>query len=431
MADSTPYRVLARKYRPLTFADLIGQEPMVRTLTNAFAQNRIHQAYIFTGVRGVGKTTTARILARAFNYENMDGTGGPTIDLSVPGRHCQAIIDGRHPDVVEMDAASNTGIDNIRDVIESAQYRPISARYKVLFIIDEVHMLSKQAFNGLLKTLEEPPPHVKVPVRDHGNRKVLVTVLSPASASICAGWRPPRWSAISPASARRRMSRWRRRRCASSPAPRKARCATAFRCLIRRFAHGAGGAPVSAEDIRGMLGLADRTRVLDLFELVMKGDVPAALALLKDQYDGGADPAVLIADLAETVHMVTRLKLAPDSAKDDGLSESERSRGLAFSRDLPIRVLTRAWQLLLKGIKEVQEAERPIRRRKCCWCAWPMPPICRRRMRRSSCCSPAPWAMMGAGPCRRARAVAAARPWRWVRIGQSSPVPIDAVARAG
>ncbi len=358
MESQTPYRVLARKYRPQLFDDLIGQEPMVRTLSNAFAQNRIHQAYIFTGVRGVGKTTTARILARAFNYEREDGTGGPTIDLVVPGKHCQAIIEGRHPDVIEMDAASNTGIDNIRDVIESAQYRPIAARTKV-YIIDEVHMLSKSAFNGLLKTLEEPPPHVKFLFATTEIRKVPVTVLSRCQrfdlrrvemnvlvahlSGICA-----KEGVTIDEEALRLIAR------ASEGSVRDS-----LSLLDQAIAHGSGAAAIGEDDIRAMLGLADRSRVLDLFEAAMRGDMPGALGLLKTQYDDGADPAILIADLAEVVHMVTRLKLTPESARDDGLSESERKRGAAFAADLPIRVLTRAWQLLLKGLNEVQQAERP------------------------------------------------------------------------
>ena len=353
-----PYRVLARKYRPETFADLIGQEAMVRTLSNAFAKNRIHQAYIFTGVRGVGKTTTARILARAFNYEREDGTGGPTVDLSVPGRHCQSIIEGHHPDILEMDAASNTGIDDIRDIIESAQYRPISARTKV-FIIDEVHMLSKNAFNGLLKTLEEPPPHVKFLFATTEIRKVPVTVLSRCQrfdlrrveanvlvqhlTSIAAKENAP-----VDEDALRLIAR------AAEGSVRDA-----LSLLDQAIAHGGDAPSVTADDVRAMLGLADRARVIDLFEALMKGDMPSALALFKAQYDDGADPATLIADLAEYVHVVTRLKLTPQADRDQGLSETELTRGKVFAGDLPIRILTRAWQILLKGLAEVQAAERP------------------------------------------------------------------------
>jgi DNA polymerase III subunit gamma/tau len=359
MDSATPYRVLARKYRPQTFDDLIGQEPMVRTLSNAFAKNRIHQAYIFTGVRGVGKTTTARILARAFNYEKEDGTGGPTIDLSIPGRHCQSIIDGRHPDVVEMDAASNTGIDDIREIIESAQYRPLSARNKV-FIIDEVHMLSKSAFNGLLKTLEEPPPHVKFLFATTEIRKVPVTVLSRCQrfdlrrvelpvltahlAKICA-----KESVEVEEEALRIIGR------ASEGSVRDS-----LSLLDQAIAHGAGETmKVEADGVRQMLGLADRTRIIDLFEALMKGDMPLSLGRFKGLYDDGADPLTVITDLAEYVHNVTRIKLTPDAAKDESLSESERQRGAGFARDLPIRVLTRAWQILLKGVQEVQGSERP------------------------------------------------------------------------
>ncbi len=328
---------------------------------------------------GVGKTTTARILARAFNYEREDGTGGPTIDLSVPGKHCQSIIEGRHPDVIEMDAASNTGIDDIREVIESAQYRPISARTKV-FIIDEVHMLSKSAFNGLLKTLEEPPPHVKFLFATTEIRKVPVTVLSrcqrfdpqahrcrvlvPYLAGICV----KEGVVAIEDEALRLIAR------AGEGSARDS-----LSLLDQAIAHGSsGGATINAEDVRSMLGLADRSRVLDLFETVMKGDAPAALGQFRAQYDDGAEPTQIIADLAEVVHLTTRLKLTPGENRDETLSEAERKRGAAFAADLPIRVLTRAWQLLLKAWRKFQQAERPCRPPKWCWSALPMLPICRR-----------------------------------------------------
>ena len=352
-----PYRVLARKYRPQTFDDLIGQQAMVRTLGNAFAVDRVHQAYIFTGVRGVGKTTTARILARAFNYEREDGTGGPTIDLKVPGRHCQAIIEGRHVDVIEMDAASHTGIGDIREIIESVRYKPAYARNKV-YIIDEVHMLSTAAFNGLLKTLEEPPPHVKFLFATTEIRKVPITVLSRCQrfdlrridaamlvahlAKICAlehvSIEPEALGIIARAA--------------------EGSVRDALSLLDQAIAHGAGA--VSADTIRAMLGLADRGRVIDLFEHLMRGDIAAALAELRAQYDAGADPGVIVADLAEYIHIVTRLKLVPDAGKDPAMTEVERVRGAAFAQDLPIRVLTRAWQILLKGLAEVQSAPRPV-----------------------------------------------------------------------
>ena len=364
MADSSgnatngAYRVLARKYRPQTFDDLIGQEPMVRTLSNAFTAGRIHQAYIFTGVRGVGKTTTARILARGLNYEPMEGGGQPTVMMPGLGRHCQEIIDSRHVDVIEMDAASNTGINDVREIIESARYRPVSARYKV-YSIDEVHMLSTQAFNGLLKTLEEPPEHVKFLFATTEIRKVPITVLSRCIrfdlrrieagvlinhlAGICAKEGVDVTQEALAVIAR-----------ASEGSVRDS-----LSLLDQAIAHG-GGATIAAEEIRAMLGLADRSRIIDLFEAVMKGDMERALTELKDQYDGGADPGVILTDLADYVHFVTRIKLVPSAVRDPSVTEAERVRGEGFAQSLPMSVLTRAWQILLKGLQEVNGAARGL-----------------------------------------------------------------------
>ncbi len=357
-APDGAYRVLARKYRPQTFDDLIGQEPMVRTLSNAFKAGRIHQAYIFTGVRGIGKTTTARILARGLNYEPEEGGGGPTVDMPVLGRHCQEIIDSRHVDVIEMDAASNTGINDVREIIDGARYRPVSARYKV-YIIDEVHMLSTQAFNGLLKTLEEPPEHVKFLFATTEIRKVPITVLSRCIrfdlrriemgrmighlSGICDKERvtiePEALAAIARAS--------------------EGSVRDALSLLDQAIAH-AGAGSIAAEEVRLMLGLADRARIVDLFEAVMKGDMARALGEVKEQHDAGADPAVILTDLADYVHFVTRLKLVPSEARDGSVSETELTRGEAFAATLPMPVLTRAWQILLKGLQEVNGAARPL-----------------------------------------------------------------------
>ncbi|MDI4658111.1 DNA polymerase III subunit gamma/tau [Xanthobacter autotrophicus] len=351
------YRVLARKYRPQNFTDLIGQEAMVRTLTNAFSSGRIAQAYILTGVRGVGKTTTARILARALNFEPMDGgTGGPSLDLSVMGRQCRDIIESRHVDVMEMDAASNTSINDIREIIESARYRPVMARYKV-YIIDEVHMLSTAAFNGLLKTLEEPPEHVKFIFATTEIRKVPVTVLSRCQRfdlrRVEAGELAAHLSGI----------------CAKEGVTIEpealaivARAAEgsvrdSLSLLDQAIAHGGGS--VGAEEVRRLLGLADKGRVIDLFEALMKGEMARALAEFRDQYDAGADPAVILTDLAEFTHLVTRLKIMPDAAQDAALVEAERVRGLEMAQGLSMRVLARAWQMLTKGIGEVQQAPKP------------------------------------------------------------------------
>jgi DNA polymerase III subunit gamma/tau len=358
---NSPYRVLARKYRPQTFDDLIGQEAMVRTLGNAFASNRIHQAYIFTGVRGVGKTTTARILARGFNYEREDGTGGPSIDLKVQGKHCQSIIEGRHVDVIEMDAASHTGIGDIREIIESVRYKPAYARNKV-YIIDEVHMLSTAAFNGLLKTLEEPPPHVKFLFATTEIRKVPITVLSR-----CQRFDLRRVDVGVMVKHLQSICELEKVSIETDALLMIARAAEgsvrdALSLLDQAIAYGTQGAntAISADNLRSMLGLADRTRVIDLFESVMLGRMAATLDEFRAQYDAGADPAVIISDLADYVHLVTRLKLVSDAAKDPAMTQTERTRGLEFAGKLPMRVLTRAWQILLKGLSEVQGATRPI-----------------------------------------------------------------------
>ncbi|MER9581755.1 DNA polymerase III subunit gamma/tau [Mesorhizobium sp. M0276] len=350
------YRVLARKYRPSNFSELVGQEPTVRTLTNAFATGRIAQAWMLTGVRGVGKTTTARILARALNYKTAD-IDQPSVDLAELGEHCQAIMEGRHVDVIEMDAASHTGIDDIRDIIERVRYAPVSARYKV-YIIDEVHMLSTQAFNGLLKTLEEPPPHVKFIFATTEIRKVPITVLSRCQRfdlrRIDAGALVAHLASIS---AKEGIS------VDDDALAMIARAAEgsardSLSILDQAIAHGAGS--VSAAAVRAMLGLADRARIVDLFEHVMKGDVAAALAEFRAQYDTGADPAAVLTDLAEFNHLVTRLRFVPTAIEDASLSEDERQRGADFARTLSVRVLSRTWQMLLKGIPEVQSSNRPV-----------------------------------------------------------------------
>ncbi|TGU99396.1 DNA polymerase III subunit gamma/tau [Mesorhizobium sp. M00.F.Ca.ET.151.01.1.1] len=350
------YRVLARKYRPSNFSELVGQEPMVRTLTNAFATGRIAQAWMLTGVRGVGKTTTARILARALNYKTAT-VDQPSVDLAVLGEHCQAIMEGRHVDVIEMDAASHTGIDDIRDIIERVRYAPVSARYKV-YIIDEVHMLSTQAFNGLLKTLEEPPPHVKFIFATTEIRKVPITVLSRCQRfdlrRIDAGALVAHLSSI----AGKEGISVDNDALAMIARAAEGSARDSLSILDQAIAHGAGS--VSAEAVRAMLGLADRARIVDLFEHVMKGDVAAALGEFRAQYDTGADPAAVLTDLAEFNHLVTRLRFVPTAMDDASLSQDERQRGADFARALSVRVLSRTWQMLLKGIPEVQSSNRPV-----------------------------------------------------------------------
>ncbi|KAA3511097.1 DNA polymerase III subunit gamma/tau [Agrobacterium rosae] len=354
--QGTGYRVLARKYRPKDFSDLmVGQEPMVRTLTNAFESGRIAQAYMLTGVRGVGKTTTARILARALNYKT-DEIDKPTIDLRIPGEHCQAIMEGRHVDVIEMDAASHTGIDDIREIIEQVRYRPVSARYKV-YIIDEVHMLSTQAFNGLLKTLEEPPEHVKFIFATTEIRKVPITVLSR-----CQRFDLRRISAadlvgLFTAIAAKEGIEAEAQALAMIARAAEGSARDGLSLMDQAIAHGGGR--VEADAVRGMLGLADRARIVDLFQHVVKGDVASALGEFTAQYEAGANPVVVLNDLADFTHLVTRMKYVPDAAEDPSLSEVERVRGADFADTIAVSTLSRIWQMLLKGIPETENASRP------------------------------------------------------------------------
>jgi DNA polymerase-3 subunit gamma/tau len=352
----TPYRVLARKWRPRDFSGLIGQEAMVRTLTNAFRTGRIAQAYMLTGVRGVGKTTTARILARALNY-SAPGVDRPSVEMPVEGVHCRAIMEGRHMDVIEMDAASNTGIDDIRDIIESVQYAPASARYKV-YIVDEVHMLSKSAFNGLLKTLEEPPPHLKFVFATTEIRKVPVTVLSRCQRFDLRRIEPARMVGHLRAIVEAENVAAEDDALAMIARASEGSVRDALSLLDQAIAHASGA--IAAADVRSMLGLSDRARIVDLFAFAMKGDLAGALRELADQYALGADPVAVLSDLAEFVHFVTRMKFLPDTAANAALTPEERDRGLAFAGQLPTPALARAWQILLKGLGEVAATERPL-----------------------------------------------------------------------
>ena len=357
-SQPAPYRVLARKYRPTHFGDLIGQEAMVRTLGNAFAAKRIPQAWMLTGVRGVGKTTTARILARGLNYARAgEADTGPTVDMPELGLHCGAIMESRHMDVLEMDAASHTGIDDVRAIIDGIRYGPVSARYKV-YIVDEVHMLSEKAFNAFLKTLEEPPPHAKFVFATTEIRKVPVTILSRCQRFDLRRVEAPVLHAhLARISAAEGVGVEEE---ALNAIVRAAEGSVrdSLSLLDQAIAHGAG--TVTAQGVRDMLGLADRARVVDLFEAVMRGAVPAAFAELRGQYEAGADPAVVMSDLAAFTHLVTRLKIVPDAAADPTLSETERMRGAGFAQALSLRALSRAWQILLKAIPEVQSAPRPL-----------------------------------------------------------------------
>lgn len=350
------YRVLARKYRPSSFDDLVGQEPMVQTLSNAFKTGRIAQAYMLTGVRGIGKTTTARILARALNYKTSD-IDEPSIELGVPGEHCHSIMSGNHLDVIEMDAASHTGIDDIRDLIDSAQYKPATARFKV-YIIDEVHMLSRNAFNGLLKTLEEPPAHLKFIFATTEINKVPVTVLSRCQRFDLRRINAQKMSQFLTGIAAQEGVELEDAALSMITRASEGSARDALSLLDQAIAHTEG--KISAEEVRSMLGLADRSRIMDLFEHLMSADLPAALLSLREQYDAGAEPVMILSELADFVHFVTRLKYVPEMAKSADVSDLEGERGLAFAQALSVRILGRAWQILLKGIEEVSSSERQL-----------------------------------------------------------------------
>ncbi len=358
---STPYRVLARKYRPTTFGDLIGQEAMVRILRNAFAQNRVAHAWMLTGVRGVGKTTTARIIARALNCIGPDGTGGPTADPCGVCPNCVAILADRHPDVVEMDAASRTGVDDMREVIDAARYRPLQARTKV-FIIDEVHMLSRNAFNALLKTLEEPPPHVKFIFATTEIRKVPVTVLSR-----CQRFDLRRVSVAEMTGMFGRIATKEGVAVAPDALDLIARAADGsvrdgLSLLDQAIAQGAGaqgagdGTPITGAAVSDMLGLADRSAVFDLMEAVMAGQPAAALAITDQAHERGADLGLMLGDLLDLTHTLTRLRTVPGLREGNELPEAERTRGGALADRLSMPVLARTWQMLLKGTAEVEQA---------------------------------------------------------------------------
>ncbi|HEY0917592.1 DNA polymerase III subunit gamma/tau, partial [Devosia sp.] len=349
---ASPYLVLARKYRPLSFEGLIGQDAMVQTLTNAFKSGRIHHAFILTGVRGVGKTTTARILARAFNYEDAAGRR-PTLDLAQEGLHCRAIIEGRHVDVVEMDAASNTSINDIREIIDSVKYGPVSAPYKV-YIIDEVHMLSTAAFNGLLKTLEEPPPYVKFIFATTEIRKVPVTILSRCMRFDLRRVAPEVMTAHLEHLLAREGIAYEPEALAMIVRAGEGSVRDNQSLLDQAISHGAGA--VTAATVKAMLGLGDRARTIDLFETLMAGDIGAALATMRELYDAGADPQTIVADLCDFTHLVTRIKVVPAAADDVSLTPDERTRGAALAQQLAMRALTRSWQILFKGFDEVSRA---------------------------------------------------------------------------
>ena len=349
-ADSSApeYQVLARKYRPGHFRDLIGQNAMVQTLSNAFEFDRIHHAFIMTGVRGVGKTTTARIIAKGLNCQRGDG---PTIDPCGECEACVSIARGSHVDVLEMDAASNTGVNDVREIIDSVRYRAASARYKV-YIIDEVHMLSNNAFNALLKTLEEPPAHVKFIFATTEIRKVPVTVLSRCQRFDLRRIEPEVMMDHLRGIAQKEGARLTEEALALVTRAAEGSVRDALSLLDQAIAHGRE-AEIDALAVRAMLGLADRSRVIDLFEAIMRGDAAGALEELGQQYSDGADPGVVLRDLAELTHWISVLKVAPDTGDDPTVSTAERDRGRDLAGRLSMRVLTRNWQMLLKALEEL------------------------------------------------------------------------------
>ena len=349
----TPYQVLARKYRPESFADLIGQDAMVRTLRNAFAADRIHHAFVMTGIRGTGKTTTARIIAKGLNCIGADGQGGPTTEPCGVCEHCVAISEGRHVDVLEMDAASRTGVDDIREIIASVAYRSASARYKI-YIIDEVHMLSNNAFNALLKTLEEPPAHVKFIFATTEIRKVPVTVLSRCQRFDLRRIEPEVMIAHLGKIAQAEGGQVAHDALALITRAAEGSVRDAMSLLDQAISHGAG--ETTADQVRAMLGLADRARVMDLFDHIMRGEAAAALEELAAQYADGADPMAVLRDLAEITHWLSVTKITPEAGADPTIPPEERDRGAQMAQALPMRVLSRSWQMLLKALEEVAQS---------------------------------------------------------------------------
>ena len=352
-SENTAYQVLARKYRPETFADMVGQDAMVRTLENAFEADRIAHAFVMTGIRGTGKTTTARIIAKGMNCIGADGNGGPTTEPCGVCEHCTSIMEGRHVDVMEMDAASRTGVGDIREIIESVHYAATSARFKI-YIIDEVHMLSTSAFNALLKTLEEPPEHVKFIFATTEIRKIPVTVLSRCQRFDLRRIEPEVMLGLMKRLADGENAQISDDAMALIVRAGEGSARDAISLLDQAIAHGAG--ETTADQVRAMLGLADRGRVLDLFDMIMRGQADKALQELSSQYADGADPMAVLRDLAEITHWISVIKISPEAADDPTVSPDERERGKAAAADLPMRAMTRMWQMLLKAMEEVAAA---------------------------------------------------------------------------
>lgn len=349
--------VLARKYRPQIFADLVGQEALVRTITNAIEHNRLAHAYMLTGIRGVGKTSSARIIAKGLNCIGADGKGGMTPNPCGKCKHCVEIASDSHIDVIEIDAASNTGVDNIREIIEGAKYNPVSARFKI-YIIDEVHMLSKAAFNALLKTLEEPPERIKFIFATTEIRKVPITILSR-----CQRFDLKRLDEASLTTHLEHIAQLESIQAETEALQLIARagdgsCRDSLSLLDQAMTQF--DLKITASDVRQMLGLSDRTSLFDLYDSLMSGDIQKALAYLDKQYESGADPLVVAQDLLTLTHWLTRVKIVPDLAQDITVPEAERVRGTQLATTLSMASLTAAWQLLLKGLNEVKQADNPL-----------------------------------------------------------------------
>ena len=354
-AKPTPYRVLARKYRPQILDDLIGQEALIRTLRNAFARGRVHHAFLLTGVRGVGKTTTARIIARALNCIGVDGKGGPTPDPCGVCPECVAILAERHPDVIEMDAASNNSVDDVRELREALRFRPAQGRQKV-FILDECHMLSAQAFAALLKSLEEPPPNITFILATTELRKVPITIRSRCQTFSLKRVPEERLRAHFQGIAGKESATVEEGALAMLARAADGSVRDGLSLLDQSIALAGESGAVTAESVRDMLGLADRTLVFDVLEAVMSADLPLALQRMSEAHERGAEPTTIMQDLLEQVHMLTRFAAIPALREDAGLPENERVRGAALAARLSVPMLTRAWQMILKGIEEVMAA---------------------------------------------------------------------------
>ncbi|MBX9750379.1 MAG: DNA polymerase III subunit gamma/tau [Roseococcus sp.] len=354
-AKPTPYRVLARKYRPQILDDLIGQEALTRTLRNAFARGRVHHAFLLTGVRGVGKTTTARIIARALNCVGVDGKGGPTADPCGICPECVAILADRHPDVVEMDAASNRGIDDVRELREALRFRPAQGRQKV-FILDEVHMLTEQAFNALLKSLEEPPPNITFILATTELRKVPITIRSRCQTFSLKRVPEERLRAHFQGIAAKEQASLEDGAVAMLARAADGSVRDGLSLLDQAIALAGESGVVTTESVRDMLGLADRALVFDVLEAVMNADLPLALSRMAEGHERGAEPLTIMQDLLEQTHMLTRFAAIPALREDAALPENERVRGAALAARLSVPMLTRAWQMLLKGLEEVMAA---------------------------------------------------------------------------